>query len=141
MDQLEPIENEAVTAAAHEPANDRETASSPYVPSLQLTAGQAPPVAANGGLSYMSFDRDGDAGTAAAIEAALAQIAGGRAQAVVDMLDNAPPGPIETKWGTGFRTYAECMDHIRASKMEVPEGGLALPLPYTTRQLKSVNGI
>jgi hypothetical protein len=101
------------------------------VPSLQLTAGQAPPVAANGGLSYMSFDRDGDAGTAAAIEAALAQIAGGRAQAVVDMLDNAPPGPIETKWGTGFRTYAECMDHIRASKMEVPEGGLALPLPYT----------
>ena len=30
----------------------------PYVPSLQRTEGQPPPVAANGGLSYMSFDDD-----------------------------------------------------------------------------------
>ena len=30
-----------------------------YVPPLQLTEGQPPPIAANGGLSYMSFDRDG----------------------------------------------------------------------------------
>ena len=36
----------------------------PYVPPLQRTAGQPPPIAANGGLSYMSFDQDGDAGTA-----------------------------------------------------------------------------
>ena len=52
-------------------------ASSVYVPPLQLTEGQPPPIAANGGLSYMSFDRDGDAGTAAAMEAALPQIAEG----------------------------------------------------------------
>ncbi|MBT6949720.1 MAG: hypothetical protein HN989_06490, partial [Gammaproteobacteria bacterium] len=35
----------------------------PYVPLLQRTEGQPPPNAANGGLSYMSFDRNGDAGT------------------------------------------------------------------------------
>ena len=49
-------------------AADTQRASSPYVPSLQRTAGQPPPIAANGGLSYMSFDRDGDAGTAKAIQ-------------------------------------------------------------------------
>ena len=51
--------------------------SSAYVPPLQRTKGQPPPIAANNGLSYMSFDRDGDAGTAAALEDALAQIAEG----------------------------------------------------------------
>ena len=108
-----------------------ETEHSAYVPTFQLTAGQPPPSAANGGLSYMSFDRGGDAGTAAALEAALAQIAGGEGQAVTDMLDNAPAGPIETKWGRGFRTYSECMDYIRANNIEAPAGGLALPLRYT----------
>ena len=53
--------------------------SSAYVPTLQRTAGQPPPIAANGGLSYMSFDRDGDAGTTAALEDALTQIAAARA--------------------------------------------------------------
>ena len=48
-----------------------ERASSPYVPPLQRTEGQPPPIAANGGLSYMSFDRNGDAGTAKALEDAL----------------------------------------------------------------------
>ena len=56
-------------------AADTERASSAYVPSLQRTEGQPPPIAAPGGLSYMSFDRDGDAGTAAAIQDALAEIA------------------------------------------------------------------
>ncbi len=107
------------------------TEPSAYVPTFQLTAGQPPPSAANGGLSYMSFDRGGDAGTAAALDAALAQIAGGEGQAVSDMLDNAPAGPIETKWGRGFRTYSECMDYIRANNIEAPAGGLALPLRYT----------
>ncbi len=74
---------------------------------------------------------DGDAGTAAAIEAALAEIAEGEGQRVIDLIDNAPPGPIETKWGLGFRNYAECMDYIRANHIEAPEGGVALPLPYT----------
>lgn len=105
--------------------------SSAYVPPLQLTEGQPPPIAANGGLSYMSLDRDGDAGTAAAIEAALRQIAEGEGQAVIDMLDNAPPGPIETKWGVGFRGYSECLEYIRANNITAPEGGVALPLRYT----------
>ena len=108
-----------------------EKSSSAYVPTLQLTKGQPPPIAANGGLSYMSFDENGDAGTAAAIEESLRLIAAGKGQAVIDMLDNAPPGPIETKWGIGFREYSECLDYIKTNKIEAPEGGLALPLRYT----------
>ncbi len=107
------------------------------LPPLELTEGQPPPIAANGGLSYMSFDQDGDAGTAAATEAALLQIAEGEGQAIIDMLDNAPPGPIETKWGVGFRTYSECVEHIRASAIESPEGGLAVPLRYTIHERPS----
>src|SRR5260370_29082805 len=78
----------------------------------------------------MSFDRDGDAGTTAALADALAQIAEGEGQRVFDMIDNAPPGPIETRWGLGFRDYDGCMDYIRAKGIKAPEGGLALPLPY-----------
>ena len=48
-----------------------ERASSAYVPPLQRTEGQPPPIAAHGGLSYMSFDRGGDAGTAVALQDAL----------------------------------------------------------------------
>jgi len=114
-----------------------ETASSVYVPSLQRTQGQPPPFAANGGLSYMSFDRDGDAGTAAALEAALDQIAAGEGQAIIDRLDNAPLGPIETRWGVGFRRYRECLQYIRANNIEAPEGGLALPLRYTVDEQPS----
>ncbi|MCY4564205.1 MAG: hypothetical protein OXE40_06965, partial [Gammaproteobacteria bacterium] len=104
---------------------------SAYVPPFELTAGQPPPVAANGGRSYMSFDREGDAGCAAAEEAAFRQIASGEGQAVVDWLESAPPGPIETEWGPAFRKYSECMDYIRANDIKAPEGGLALPLRYT----------
>ena len=91
MDRVKTIENNIVGIT--------ESVSSAYVPPLQLTVGQPPPIAANGGLSYMSFDRDGDAGTAAAMEAALRQVAEGEGQAVIDMIENAPPGPIETRWG------------------------------------------
>src|SRR4249920_1572587 len=73
MSQLEVVDNKA---------------SSAYVPPLQRTEGQPPPIAANGGLSYMSFDRNGDAGTAKALEDALAEVAGGEAQRVIDMIDN-----------------------------------------------------
>ena len=118
-------------------AADAETDSSVYVPSLQLTEGQPPPIAANGGLSYMSFDRDGDGGTTAAIEAALDQIAEGRVQAFIDRIESAPPGPIETQWGLAFRGYEECLDHIRANDIEAPEGGLALPLRYTVYEQPS----
>src|SRR5580704_11107963 len=89
MDRLKDIENHV--------AGGTETVSSAYVPPLQLTEGQPLPIAANGGLSYMSFERDGDAGTAAATEAALRLIASGEGQAVIDLLDNAPPGPIATR--------------------------------------------
>ena len=129
MDRLKVNENHVAAAT--------ETVSTAYVPTFQLTEGQAPPIAANEGLSYMSFDRDGDAGTAAAMEAALTQIAEGEGQAVNDMLDNAPPGPIETEWGVGFRGYEECLEYIRANNIEAPEGGLALPLRYTVREQPS----
>jgi hypothetical protein len=129
MNRLEDIANNAAAVT--------ETVSSVFVPPLQLTEGQPPPIAANGGLSYMSFDRDGDAGTAAAMEAASAQIAEGGGQAIIDMLDNAPPGPIETKWGVGFRDHDECLEYIRANDIEAPEGGVALPLRYTIQEQPS----
>src|SRR5438270_7118261 len=103
-----------------------------YVPPLERTEGQPPPIAAHGGLSYMSFDRDGDAGTAAAIQDALAEIAEGEARRVTDTIAKAPPGPIKTKWGLGFRDYDECLKYIRESNsIKAPKGGVALPLPYT----------
>jgi hypothetical protein len=123
MSQLELADN--VSADATKPL-------SPYVPPLQGTQGQPPPIAANGGRSYMAFDRDGDAGTAKAVEDALAQIAEGEGQRVIDMIDNAPPGPIKTRWGIAFRDWDECAAYIRSSNnIKVPEGGVALPLPYT----------
>ena len=112
-------------------------AEAPYVPPLELTIGQPPPVAANGGLSYMSFDRGGDAGTAAAIEAALALIAEGDGQSVLDMIEQAPPGPIQTRWGTGFRRYSECLAYIREQGIKAPEGGIALPLRYSIHEQPS----
>ena len=105
--------------------------SSVYVPPLQRTKGQPAPIAANGGLSYMSFDRNGDAGTAAATAAALELLAEGKGQELTERLDQAPPGPVETKWGVGFRSYAECLEYIRAKNIEVPEGGIATPLRYS----------
>ena len=109
----------------------RKNGSAGYVPPFQLTKGQPPPIAANGGLSYMSFDREGDAGTAAAMETAFREIASGEGQAVIDMIEKAPPGPIQTKWGLGFRTYAECLEYIREKNIKAPEGGVAVPLHYT----------
>src|SRR5271167_1663977 len=116
MSPLDVAENNA--------AAETERALSAYVPPLQRTEGQPPPIAAHGGLSYMSFDRDGDAGTAAAIQDALAEIAEGEGQRVIDMVANAPPGPIKTRWGHGFRDYDTCMDYIRGSNsIKAPEGG------------------
>src|SRR5258707_3130787 len=109
-----------------------------YVRLLQRTEGQPPPIAPHGGLSYMSFDGDGDAGTAAAIQDALAEIAEGEAQRAIDMIAKAPPGPIKTKWGLGFRDYDECLKYIRQSNsIKAPTGGVALPLPYTVYERPS----
>lgn len=102
-----------------------------FVPSLQLTDGQPAPIAANGGLSYMSYDDGGDAGTRKAVDDALLQIARGEGQAVIDLIEQSPPGPIQTKWGMGFRRFAECMDYIYESGMTAPEGGIVVPLRYT----------
>jgi hypothetical protein len=110
---------------------NKQKVSSVYVPPLQRTEGQPPPIAAHGGLSYMAFDRDGDAGTAQAIEDALAEITNGEGQRVLDMIENAPPGPIQTKWGPAFRSCDQCMEYIREQGMTAPEGGLVLPLPYS----------
>ena len=129
MDRVKDVENHG--------AGVTERVSSAYVPPLQRTKGQPPPIAANGGLSYMSFDRDGDAGTAAATEAALRQLAEGQGQALSEMLDNAPAGPIKTRWGVGFRSYSECLEYIRANRIEAPEGGVALPLHYTVNDQPS----
>ena len=129
MDRSKAIENDTIRVTNR--------GSSAYVPPLQITKGQPAPFAANGGLSYMSFDRDGDAGTAAATEAALRQVAQREGHAIIEMIDQAPPGPIETKWGVGFRSYSECLEYIRASKIEAPEGGIALPLRYTVYEQPS----
>ena len=124
-------------ALSGQAAFDTERGFSPYVPSLERTQGQPPPIAANGGLSYASFERNGDAGTLAATKAALEQIAEGKGQEVIDLLENAPPGPIQTKWGIGFLRYSECMEYIREQKMEAPEGGVVLPLRYTVHEQPS----
>jgi len=104
-----------------------------YVPSLERTEGQLPPIAANDGLSYLAFDRNGDAGTTKAIEDALAEFATGEGRRVAELINNAPPGePIQTRWGLGFRKFEECADYIRKNNaIKAPEGGLALPMPYT----------
>ena len=111
--------------------------SSAYVPALELTVGQTAPIAANGGLSYMSFDKDGDAGTTTAIEDALQLIEAGEGQAIIDLIENAPSGPIETKWGLGFRRFSECLDYVKDNNIEAPEGGIAVPLRYTVSEQPS----
>ena len=118
MSQIEVAENNV--------AADPERASA-YVPPLQRTEGQPPPIAAHGGLSYMAFDRDGDAGTAEALKDALAEIAEGEGQRVIDMIAKAPSGPIKTKWGVAFRDYDDCVTYIRQSNsLKAPPGGVAL---------------
>src|SRR5262249_5319164 len=124
MNQFE-IADSSIEADAHD-------GTVAYVPPLQRTAGQPEPIAAHGGLSYMAFDRNGDAGTAVALDDALTEIAAGESQRVNEMIENAPQGPIKTKWGIAFRSYDECVEYIRQSNsIKAPPGGVALPLPYT----------
>jgi hypothetical protein len=118
-------------------AAELEATQSAYVPPLQRTTGQPPPVAAHGGLSYMAFDRNGDAGTAVALEDARTETLSGEEQRLIDTIENALPGPIETHWGIGFRGYDECVDYIRANGIEAPEGGVVLPLRYTVYERSS----
>lgn len=119
------------TATDRDGAVTKAPVPSAYVPSLQRGTGQPPPIVAHGGLSYMAFDRDGDAGTAAALEDARAEILSGEERRVIDTIETSPNGPIETQWGLGFRGYDECVDYIRASGIRAPEGGVVLPLRYS----------
>ena len=130
------------TGVPHEPVRSRcrearqgrhADGASVHVPSFQLTEGQPPPIAANGGLSWMAFDRDGGAGTAAATEAALRQVAEGEVQAVIDRLENAPSGPVETRWGVGFRTWEERSAHDAGSPVYWRRRG-PYPLRYPNRR-------
>ena len=58
-------------------------------------------------------------------------IASGDDRRTAELIASAPPGPIGTKWGVGFRSYAECLEYIQAKGITAPDGGLALPLPST----------
>jgi hypothetical protein len=96
MSEIEVADNNA--------ASETERALSAHVPPLQRTEGQPPPIAAHGGLSYMSFDRDGDAGTAAALQDALAEIAEGEGRRLTDMIDKAPPARSRPDGASGSAT-------------------------------------
>ena len=108
-----------------------------YLPPLELTRGQPAPIAAHGGLSYASFNKDGDAGTGQATADAFRQIAEGNGDEIIKLLDTAPPGPIDTKWGKGFREYDECLAYIHEQGMTAPEGGVVLPLRYSIAEQPS----
>ena len=105
-----------------------------YVPTLELTKGQPTPIAANNGVHYAAFDRDGDAGTGIATEAAIRQATEGQGREITRMLEAAPPGPIQTEYGLGFREYDECVDYIKAQGLTAPEGGVVLPLRYSINE-------
>ena len=108
-----------------------------YVPSYELTRGQPEPIAANGGRSFMMFDKNGDAGTSVATDAAIDQLSNKEGQEIIDLIENGKPGPVQTQWGTAFRTYEECMDYIHEQGIKAPEGGVALPLRYTVHEQPS----
>ena len=112
----------------------RDDAPTAYVPPYELTKGQPAPIAAHGGRSYMYFDEDGDAGTAKAEKDAFELIKKGNGHALTEKMKNVPDGPIETKWGVGFKTQEECLQYIRDNNIQAPDGGVALPLRYTIHE-------
>lgn len=85
----------------------------------------------------MSFDVNGDAGTAVATDDALQQIMDGGTQACIDLIANAPPGPIETEWGVGYRSYSECWAAIHAAGVPLKDGELRIPMRYTIKEESS----
>ena len=108
-----------------------------FIPKPEYTKGQPAPIAANNGLSFMSFDRNGDGGSAAATAAALDQIRD--AKNVNSELDFAHDsnGGIRTKRGLGFTEYDDCVSYINTRKFDIPEGGIALPLRYSINERPS----
>lgn len=82
-------------------------------------------------LSCCTPQVDGDGGSLAAESALMEQILSGIGQRTDEMIEGAPPGPIETKWGLGYRSFGECMEHIKAENDLTPEGALRIPLRYS----------
>ena len=94
-----------------------------FIPKPEYTKGQPAPIAANNGLSFMSFDRNGDGGSAAATAAALDQIRDPKnVNSELDLAHDANGG-IRTKWGLGFTEYDDCVSYINTRKFDIPEGG------------------
>ena len=108
-----------------------------YIPKPEYTKGQPAPIAANNGLSYMSFDNNGDGGSTAATLAALDQIRGKQNNSSELNATSRSDGGILTKWGIGFREYEECVEYINNAQFDVPEGGVALPLRYSINEQPS----
>ena len=108
-----------------------------YIPKPEYTKGQPAPIAANKGLSYMSFDSNGDGGSTAATLAALDQIRGKQNNRSELNAASRSDGGILTKWGIGFREYEECVEYINNAQFDVPEGGVALPLRYSINEQPS----
>ena len=108
-----------------------------YIPKPEYTKGQPAPIAANKGLSYMSFDCNGDGGSTAATLAALDQIRGKQNNRSELNAASRSDGGILTKWGIGFREYEECVEYINNAQFDVPEGGVALPLRYSINEQPS----
>ena len=108
-----------------------------YIPKPEYTKGQPAPIAANNGLSYMSFDSNGDGGSKAATLAALDQIRGKQNNRSELNAASRSDGGILTKWGIGFREYEECVEYINNAQFDVPEGGVALPLRYSINEQPS----
>ena len=105
-----------------------------YIPKPEYTKGQPAPIAANKGLSYMSFDSNGDGGSTAATLAALDQIRGKQNNRSELNAASRSDGGILTKWGIGFKEYEECVGYINKAEFDVPEGGVALPLRYSINE-------
>src|SRR3546814_12776181 len=106
MSQLDLVDNDV-------PQTHENAAASAYVPALQVTAGQPEPIAANGGRSYMAFDRNDDAGTGKALEDALGLIAQGEGRRAVARIAQAPAAGPETERGLGFTSYEDRSDERR----------------------------
>ena len=108
-----------------------------FIPKPEYTKGQPAPIAANNGLSFMSFDMNSDGGSTAATAAALDQIRDSKNEHSELDITTDLNGGIRTKWGFGFMEYDQCVAYINKNKFDVPEGGAALPLRYSINEQPS----
>ena len=85
----------------------------------------------------MQFEANGDGGGAVATADALRQIEEGGTQEVIEMLQSAPPGPVTTEWGVGYRGYNECWEAIQKENLPLKEGEIRVPMRYTVNEAPS----